>query len=180
MDQVEEKLNQMHKNISEFTTYEENTGYVVFLTAVGRSMAVQTLLTTPWEKLVDNGMSKFRTAPELTVKCAPEPRDIVHDNVGANTYRKYTLCLNISPRVVVMRCLSFLLLLFWAIPVALITALTQLDTLERYLPFIKLLTQFPVVRNFLSGELCSPFNFVKKKIANYVYPLLPFKVFFQQ
>ena len=153
MDQVEEKLNQMHKNISEFTTYEENTGYVVFLTAVGRSMAVQTLLTTPWEKLVDNGMSKFRTAPELTVKCAPEPRDIVHDNVGANTYRKYTLCLNISPRVVVMRCLSFLLLLFWAIPVALITALTQLDTLERYLPFIKLLTQFPVVRNFLSGFL---------------------------
>ena len=47
----------------------------------------------------------------------------------------------------------FLLLLFWAIPVALITALTQLDTLEMYLPFIKPVTSIGVIRSFLSGFL---------------------------
>jgi calcium permeable stress-gated cation channel len=37
--------------------------------------------------------------------------------------------------------------------VALITALTQLDTIETYLPFIKSLTSVPVIRSFLSGFL---------------------------
>ena len=115
LSEIEIELDKINRNVNKFDVYEENTGYVVFLTAVGRSLAVQSLLTTPWDKLVKNGITKFRTAPNLRVKPAPEPRDIVHDNVGANTYKKYT-CGSISPRVVIMRCLSFLLLLFWALP----------------------------------------------------------------
>lgn len=148
----EQELSEIDTKILSFDVYEESTGYVVFLTAVGRSLAVQTVLTTPWEETVEDGVTKFRTAPKLNVKPAPEPRDIVHDNIGANHFKQYT-CGSISPRVVVMRALSFLLLLFWAIPVAVITALTQLDTLEMYMPFIKPVTSIGIIRSFLSGFL---------------------------
>ena len=151
MNEIEEKIAKIDTDVRSFDVYQENTGYVVFLTAVGRSLAVQTLLTTPWENVVEDGMVKFRTAPKITVIPAPEPRDIVHDNVGLPSYAHYTC--GISPRVVIMRVLSFLLLIFWAIPVALITSLTQLDTLEMYLPFIKPLTSIGTIRSFLSGFL---------------------------
>jgi hypothetical protein len=158
LEDIEKKLSAISKDTNTFEVYEENTGYVVFLTAVGQSLAIQSLLTTPWEKreFVDhkNGeatLTKFRTAPNLTVEPAPEPRDVVHDNVGAPTFKRYAC--GISPRVVVMRALSSLLLFFWAIPVALITSLTQLDVLEKFFPFISILTSIPVIRNFLSGFL---------------------------
>ncbi len=149
LDALDDKLAAISTSLADFKTFAEPVGYVTFLSVVGRSLALQNLLTTPWDKLVDSGPEKYRTAPDISVRPAPEPRDIVHSNVGARSFR----VLGCSSRVALMRFAAFWLLCFWAIPVALITSLTQLEVIEEHLPFLKVVTDVEVVHGFLAGFL---------------------------
>ena len=147
---IEQKLAGLPTDVSDYPVFEENVGFVVFCTSVGRAMALQMMLTTPWDKAKEDGPVKLRTAPKLKIAPAPEPRDLIHENIGKKTF---SILGCIKLRVLIFRIASYWLLFFWAIPVTAITALTQLDVLEKYFPFISIITQIDVVRSFLIGLL---------------------------
>ena len=148
---IERKLGALPaKDVSDYAVFEENCGFVVFFTSVGRATACQMMLTTPWDKAKEDGPMKKRTAPHLKITPAPEPRDLIHENIGKNTFSVLG-CIKL--RALVFRIASYWLLFFWLIPVTAIAALTQLDVLEKYFPFISVITSIEVVRGFLTGFL---------------------------
>ena len=173
LDEVEERLSKLLLETGCGSTlgheiYEEMTGYVVFRSVAGRSLAVQSLLTTPWESSNiseeekrkkgdddddddDDEKEGLRAAPDIVVRPAPEPRDVVHDNIGALRFQWFGKCC--SPRVVAFQGVNVLLLIFWAAPVALMTSLTQLDSLEKQFPSLKPMLENSVLKGYLQGFL---------------------------
>jgi hypothetical protein len=177
LDVIESKLHKLvgdQWTIDRYEVYTEMTGYVVFTTVAGKSMATQALLTTPWENMVkrtqgvDNAQQQ--SAPDILVRSAPEPRDLVHNNVGSRQLRIIGGCLSI--RVALLRMCNVLLLFFWAAPVALISSFTQLDELEKHFPWIKPLIENSVLRGYLQGFLPTLAIIVFMAILPYIFSFL--------
>ena len=168
---IEIKLTTVQQSILGYNICSEMSGYVVFTTAAGRSLAIQALLTTPWEKskkTTENNQDDL--APNIIVRPAPEPRDIVHANVGSAQLRLISGCP--STRVILLRCFNFLLLLFWAAPVALISSLTQLDELEKQFPVLVPLLENSILRGYLQGFLPTLAIVVFMAILPYIFSFL--------
>ena len=110
------------------------------------------------------------SAPNIIVRPAPEPRDIVHANVGSAQLRLISGCP--STRVILLRCFNFLLLLFWAAPVALISSLTQLDELEKQFPVLVPLLENSILRGYLQGFLPTLAIVVFMAILPYIFSFL--------
>ena len=165
--------------------FSELTGYVVFTSTAGRSIALQTLLTTPWDKMSTKNTTTYeelspeecrqnaqamQSAPNIALRPAPEPRDIVHENVGTRQYR----CINGCPsvRVILLRLCNVALLFFWAAPVAVISSFTQLEALERRFPSLKPLVEHSVLKGYLSGFLPTLAIVIFMAVLPYIFSFL--------
>ncbi|KAL8468576.1 hypothetical protein ACS0TY_031680 [Phlomoides rotata] len=81
-----------------------------------------------------------------TVVAAPEPRQLLWTNLSKNFYERQI-------RQYVIYFIVFLTIFFYMIPIGLISALTTLANLKKYLPFLKPVVDQPRIRTLLEAYL---------------------------
>eukprot|EP00898_Chlorokybus_atmophyticus_P008591 jgi/Chlat1/8733/Chrsp9S08558 len=77
---------------------------------------------------------------------APEPRDIYWPNLALRMKER-------STRKLTVTIITFLMVVFYMVPITLISALSTLENLEKLAPFLKFITKMPALRAFLQGLL---------------------------
>ncbi|XP_078438558.1 early-responsive to dehydration stress protein (ERD4) isoform X2 [Wolffia australiana] len=87
-----------------------------------------------------------RTGDRWLVSEAPEPREIIWPNLAKLSYER-------KVREIAVYGIVFLTVVFYMIPIGLITAFTTLDNLKKYLPFTKPVVDIGVVRTALEAYL---------------------------
>lgn len=128
-DKVSKFIATFDKKIS--SKHISGTGFVTFKSRCSQATATQ--LTT----LSDD-------FPRLKVIPAPEPRDIVWNNMSTST--EYTEIVQVFTSL-----MYYVGLLFWSVILAFIASISNLSNLEKYLPFIKQLDAASLA--FLQGML---------------------------
>lgn len=73
---------------------------------------------------------------------APEPREVVWQNLAIPVYQRMV-------RQGVVYCMVFMTVLFYMIPIALISSFTSLENLIRVLPFLKVVVNYPPINTVL-------------------------------
>eukprot|EP01038_Epipyxis_sp_PR26KG_P004989 gene4989-6974_t len=134
------------ENIHENNQYNNNwqmssTGFATFLHRANREEACSTHPIPTTTSLAD----LFIKYPRMTIKRAPEPNDIIWNNLTSFSIPfagKSTFFTSIA---------LYLGLLFWSVIITFISALSNLSNFEKYLPFIHNLN--PVIYTLLEGQL---------------------------
>ncbi|CAH9076424.1 unnamed protein product [Cuscuta epithymum] len=81
-----------------------------------------------------------------TVTGAPEPRQVIWTNLHKKYYERII-------RQYVIYVIVFLTIFFYMIPIGFISALTTLDNLRKYLPFLKFIVDQPAIKTVLEAYL---------------------------
>lgn len=77
---------------------------------------------------------------------APEPRAVVWDNMHVTFYKRLL-------REKIVYIITFLTVVFYMIPIALIASFTTLDNLTKALPFIKSIVEIPALKTVIQAYL---------------------------
>jgi hypothetical protein len=91
---------------------------------------------------------------------APEPREVEWNNLAKSVYSRMV-------RQGVVYFTVFMTVVFYMIPIALISSLTTLDNLVKLLPFLKIIVNYPPINTVLQ---VSPQN-LKYLILQFFLPL---------
>jgi hypothetical protein len=89
---------------------------------------------------------------------------------GVARYHWFGKCC--TPRVVAFQGVNVLLLLFWAAPVALMTSLTQLESLEKQFPSLKPMLENSILKGYLQGFLPTLAIVIFMSILPYIFVFL--------
>uniref|UniRef100_A0A1D1Y244 Putative membrane protein C2G11.09 n=1 Tax=Anthurium amnicola TaxID=1678845 RepID=A0A1D1Y244_9ARAE len=81
-----------------------------------------------------------------TVSEAPEPRQLLWNNLPKKFYERKT-------RECTIYIVVFLTVVFYMIPIAVISAFTTLENLKKYLPFLKKIVDIPAIKTVLEAYL---------------------------
>lgn len=81
-----------------------------------------------------------------TVTQCPEPREVVVENLGIPIFER-------SVREVLVYTITFLMILFYMIPIAFVSGITTISNLRKLLPFLKAIVNRPVLEAVLQAYL---------------------------
>jgi hypothetical protein len=73
------------------------------------------------------------------VNQAPEPEEVCWDSLYIPSWQR-------AVRRILVDSLTFLMIIFYMIPIAFVASLTTLENLEKLLPFIRSVLKIPVLR----------------------------------
>jgi lysine-specific demethylase 3 len=138
VDAIEYWQQQIEKLNDEIITEQQNAkptscAFLTFPTFEGSTIATQMMQT----------LHPFQYRARL----APEPRDVIWAHLGYSP-------LNLAIRRVLSRFIIFLLVAFWFVPVAFISALTSLENLTKLVPFLEpIINAHPVLKGTIQGYL---------------------------
>lgn len=91
-------------------------------------------------------------ATQWQVYPAPEPREIVWNNLAKPVHERMV-------RQGVVYTAVFMTVLFYMIPIALISAFTTLNNLVKILPFLKAVVNYPPINTILQVNTCPTNSF---------------------
>eukprot|EP00897_Mesotaenium_endlicherianum_P009628 jgi/Mesen1/8694/ME000052S08123 len=85
-------------------------------------------------------------ADRWIVSAAPEPREVVWENLAIPVYQRRS-------RELTVYAIMFLTVCFYMIPIALVSSFTTMENLRKSLPFLKAIIDKPALKSFLEAFL---------------------------